>query len=235
MPSSDVNVDKKDKKEDKKEESNDESDDEEYVLEEAEEKEEEHRTIETGDTIKVKQVLDEATAVIIPDICGYETNYDAENVKLVLMVISCIFAMVAQFYPVPFPDNRMILGICCGAYFLISGILQFIVSYIEVDLVMVTNEKKEYSSDKKTIKTYPAISVRTDFQRYQEWFTFTVHYKKDKNNASNSKMSVNKMYVGKYFTEAGEFLHDVYEKDVVNIVKRFEEGKMGGKYDHKND
>ena len=48
-------------------------------------------------------------------------------------------------------------------------------------------------------------------------------------------MSVNKMYVGKYFTEAGEFLQDVYEKDVQTIVKRFEEGKMGGKYDHKND
>jgi signal peptidase complex subunit 2 len=221
----------------KKVDENDESGGEEaYELEVVEEdKEEEPRTIETGDSVKVKQVFDEALVEILPEKCGYEQDFSSENVKLILMVISCVFAMVAQFYPMPFPDNRMILGVCCGAYFLLSTVLQFIVSYIEVDLVLVTKDRKEYGSDMKTFKTHPAISIRTDFPKYQEWLTFKVHYAKDKSDASNKLMSVNKMYVGKYFTEAGEFLHDVYEKDVQTIIRKFEEGKMGGKYDHKSE
>ena len=233
-----VRMAEKDKKADeantKKEKDDEGSDSDAYEIEE-DDKIEEPRTIETGDSVKVKQVFDEALLQILPEKCGYDQDYGPENVKLILMVISCVFAMVAQFYPMPFPDNRMILGVCCGAYFILSTVLQFIVTYIEVDLVIVTKEKKVYSSDKKTLKTHPGISIRTDFPKYQEWLTFKVHYTKDKSDESNKQMSVNKMYVGKYFTEAGEFLQDVYEKDVQTIVKRFEEGKMGGKYDHKND
>ena len=44
-------------------------------------------------------------------------------------------------------------------------------------------------------------------------------------------------YVGKYFTEEGEFMEEVYAKDLATHVRRFEEGKNYGetKFDHKND
>ena len=78
-----------------------------YELEVVEEdKEEELRTIETGDSVKVKQVFDEALMEIVPGTCGYERDYWLENVKLILMVISCVFALVAQFYPMPFQTTE---------------------------------------------------------------------------------------------------------------------------------
>lgn len=224
----------------KKEQVEEEDDDEgeEYELVEVEEKEPEPRTIETGDSVKVKQVMDDATIELVMENCGYDANFAAENIKLLLMFVSCVFAMVAQFYPAPFPDNRLVLGVCCAAYFILSTVLQFIITYIDVDLVMTTLDKKEYTGDdKKTFKTLPAIVVRTDFPKYQEWFTLKVHYATDKNDAKvNKKISVAQMYVGKYFTEQGEFLEEVYAKDLKTHIKRFEEGRYGDiKYDHKAD
>ncbi len=69
--------------------------------------------IETGDSVKVKQVLDDATLRGVKDM-GFELNYNRDNFKLVLMVVSCIFALIAQFYPMPFPDSRILLGVCCS-------------------------------------------------------------------------------------------------------------------------
>jgi len=72
--------------------------------------------VEIGDFVKVKQMLDESTvsavltlgALKVED--GYTYDYDEnhywDNVKLLLMVVACAFAMVAQFYPMPFPESR---------------------------------------------------------------------------------------------------------------------------------
>lgn len=93
--------------------------------------------IETGDSVKVKQVLDDATIEAINN-AGLKINYSWENMKLLLMFIACIFAMTAQFYPLPFPESRPLLAICCGAYFLISSILQLITSFIDKDIILFT-------------------------------------------------------------------------------------------------
>ena len=84
--------------------------------------------IETGDSVKVKQVLDDATMEAVSKLlfiysilsgqhqiksCGYDQNYSWENLKLFLMFLSCLFAVVAQFFPIPFPKSRPLLGVCC--------------------------------------------------------------------------------------------------------------------------
>lgn len=107
--------------------------DEEVVYEEVPEP----HIIETGDSIKVKQVLDDACVEAVKTY-GYEANYTSENLKLFLMFLSCVFAMLAQFYPIPFPKSRPLLGVCCAAYFVLSTILQFIVTFIDKDTIMTT-------------------------------------------------------------------------------------------------
>jgi hypothetical protein len=44
------------------------------------------------------------------------------------------------------------------------------------------------------------LHFRTDFPRFQEYYVLTID-----GLASNSPATIGKMYVGKYFTEAGEF------------------------------
>jgi signal peptidase complex subunit 2 len=60
----------------------------------------------------------------------------------VLMFLSCVFAMVAQFYPIPFPESRPLLAVCCGAYFIISSILQVFVTFVDKDTIMFTKANK---------------------------------------------------------------------------------------------
>jgi hypothetical protein len=98
-------------------------------------------TIETGDSIKVKQVLDDATIKAITE-GGYEANYSWENVKLLLMFVSCVFAMVAQFFPIPFPASRPLLAVCCAAYFIISTLLQYFVTFVDKDTILFTKPKE---------------------------------------------------------------------------------------------
>lgn len=69
--------------------------------------------IETGDSVKVKQVLDECMVDSVKE-SGYNINYGLENLKLFLMFLCCVFAMMAQFSPTPFPENLTLLGVCCG-------------------------------------------------------------------------------------------------------------------------
>lgn len=69
--------------------------------------------IETGDSIKVKQVLDEALIEVFKEDLKYGINYTSDNIKLTLMFISCIFALIAQFNPYTFPENRWLIAGCC--------------------------------------------------------------------------------------------------------------------------
>lgn len=126
--------------------------------------------IETGDSVKVKQVLDECVTEAIKK-GGYQINYNLENLKLFLMFVCCVFAMLAQFYPSPFPQNLSLLGVCCGrsgappapqpneppeppnerplflhtfSYFALSTIVQGIVTFVEKDRIIVTKASEVY-------------------------------------------------------------------------------------------
>mmetsp|Transcript_88871 Transcript_88871/g.254063 ORF Transcript_88871/g.254063 Transcript_88871/m.254063 type:complete len:175 (-) Transcript_88871:147-671(-) len=126
--------------------------------------------VEIGDFVKVKQMLDESTvsAVLTLD---YDENHYWDNVKLLLMVVACAFAMVAQFYPMPFPESRPLLGICCAAYFVASTVLQGIVTYIEQDTIMLTHAKNRQTAEKEGLR------IRTTFPRFQ--YDYTVVVEKD--------------------------------------------------------
>ena len=149
------------------------------------------QTIETGDSVKVKQIFDEAILEAIIN-AGYQQNFYWENIKLLLMLVSCIFAMVAQFYPIPFPESRPLLGLCCASYFLLSVLLQYVISYVDKDTIMITNPVPGPEHE---------MRVRSSFPRYQHTFTLTIQ-PKDENSPNQT---IGQMYVGKYFTEKGEF------------------------------
>ena len=125
------------------------------------------RVIETGDSVKVKQVLDDATTETLVSENVFEPNYMWENIKLLLMFLSCVFAMVAQFYPIPFPKSRPLLGVCCAMYFVLSSVLQFMITYIDKDIILISKPEKG---------TGKTILVRTNFPRFQEYFTLVFQY-----------------------------------------------------------
>jgi signal peptidase complex subunit 2 len=112
------------------------------VVEEADEDEDyeedelELLQVDLGDMVKLKQILDESVASAILE--QMEEDYRLDNFKLAIMVSACIFAVVAQFAPIPFPESRPLLGICCCIYFILSGILQLITTFIDKDSILLT-------------------------------------------------------------------------------------------------
>jgi len=69
--------------------------------------------IETGDSIKVKQTFDDAVSFILPEGGNVTQNVTGENLKMAIMMISCLVGAATQFYPLEFPDNRLVLGVGC--------------------------------------------------------------------------------------------------------------------------
>jgi signal peptidase complex subunit 2 len=123
---------------------------------------------------------------------GYDANYSWDNFKLLLMFLSCVFAMVAQFYPMPFPDSRILLAVCCALYFIISTVLQAVVVFIDKDTIMFLKAKNGVVDHE--------MRIRTNFPRFQEYFMLIIQGKDE-----SSPCTTGKMYVGKYFTSKGEF------------------------------
>ncbi|EKU22624.1 signal peptidase complex subunit 2 [Nannochloropsis gaditana CCMP526] len=172
--------------------------------------EEEPLHIDTGDQMKVKQVLDEAVVKAIVD-AGYEENFFYDNIKLALMVIACVFALIAQFYPMPFPESRPLLGVCCLAYFLASTIIQLIVSYVEQDTILTTQPLRSGG------KAGEALKVRTQFPRFQDEYTVFV----EEAGMQDPPTVSSKFSIGKVFDEEGNFYEEGLAREVQRLLDRY--------------
>ncbi len=222
------------------------------------------RNIETGDTMKVKQVLDESIVLAMEDL-RYTVNYNTENIKLILMALACVMALGAQFHPGKFPENRFIIGAFVCSYFALSGILQLIESFVEGDRLLRTarstiyekssvenedgkdkNSKDKDSKDstskveakeKLDLVKRSAIDIHTIFEKYSEWYKILlIGAGVSPNDESVKQIVRGDFYVGKYFTAMGDFDEKRFHTDVKAHFTRFESEKYGTyKYDHKSD
>jgi signal peptidase complex subunit 2 len=168
------------------------------------------QVIDTGDSVKVKQVMDEITVETVKEM-GFEPNWYWDNMKLFLMAVSCVFALVAQFYPTPFPDSRPLLGVCCAGYFILSTVLQYIITFIDKDTVFISQPNDVYNR---------GVRVRTDFPRFSDTFTLSIEDDGGVDFQASVKTTA-KMYVGKYFTEEGDFDQVGLAMDTMKVIRYF--------------
>lgn len=168
--------------------------------------------VDVGDMVKLKQILDETVAATI---LGSELDeeYKWDNIKLGIMGAACIFAMLAQFSPIPFPESRPLLGICCCIYFALSGILQFITTFIDKDCILLT--KAVETSSNKDLQQY-GIRVRSSLPRFSEYYTVILEFQ----DMPNSPCVEETWSVGQFFDVDGMFdevglgtvVHELYKK-----------------------
>lgn len=177
--------------------------------------------IDTGDMVKLKQVLDETVAGTFSDLDLKEDHY-LDNIKLSLMTLACLFAMVAQFAPVPFPESRPMLGVCCCLYFALSGLLQFISTAIDRDAIMLTrpcDDDDVYGKKNSDMKKY-GLRIRTSLPRFDEFFTLVIEFQ----GLKNSPYVKQTWSVGKFFDVEGMFDEIGLMEEVYCTFKRFEKG-----------
>jgi signal peptidase complex subunit 2 len=175
--------------------------------------------VDLGDMVKIKQVLDEAVSAALLEnpsensagigvFLQEDTAWD--NFKLCIMAVACAFAMMAQFAPIPFPESRPVLGICGTLYFVLSGLLQYITTFIDHDAILMTlpktndttttttantteSKKKDGSKAAAAAPTNPLLSqyglrVRSNLPRFSEFYTVIIEFQSS-NKASSSNNS----------------------------------------------
>jgi len=204
-----------------------ESDDEEEEEEEEDEEEMELLQVDVGDIIKLKQVLDESVAATFIEAVKLPEDHKLDNIKLGVMTMACLFAVVAQFSPIPFPDSRPMLGVCCCSYFLLSGILQLIVTFLDKDAIMTTLPLDEGDERAKNVKdmTKYGLRIRTSLPRFDEHYSLIIEFQ----GVEDSVFVKETWSVGKFFDVEGMFDEIGLMNEVEEVYKRFENGNFDKK------
>ena len=190
------------------------------LVEEHEEEEMELLQVDVGDMVKLKQILDETVASTL--LGELPEDYRWDNVKLFIMALACLFAMLAQFSPVPFPESRPLLGICCCVYFMLSGLLQFITTFVDKDCILIT--KPLENSDNVDLRSR-GVRVRSNLPRFSEWYTVILEFQ----NMPDSPHVEQKWSVGQFFDVEGMFDEVGLMQETEELYKRLEAGDYDDK------
>ena len=191
--------------------------------EEEEEEEMELLQVDLGDMVKLKQILDESVAAALLD-KFLDEDYRLDNIKLLIMVVACIFAMVAQFAPIPFPESRPVLGICCCCYFILSGVLQLITTFIDKDSILLTKPLSADKTKNKDLQTH-GVRVRSQFPRFSEFYTVILEYQGREDSPSVEQ----KWSVGQFFDKEGMFDEVGLQLEVEKLFLRLDKGSYDNK------
>lgn len=193
--------------------------------------------VDTGDIIKLKQILDETVANTFlsentleghdprAKNIGLVEDHKLNNIKLILMTVACIFAMIAQFSPLPFPESRPLLGFCCAVYFMLSGVLQLITTFLDKDCILITKPLPETSAElskKNPNLTKYGLRVRAIFPKFSEFYTVRIEFQ----DMENSPFAQKTWSVGQFFDKEGMFDEYGLQYEVEALYRKFESGKF---------
>jgi len=191
--------------------------------------------VDVGDIVKLKQILDETVAGTLLDKCSLVEDHSVDNVKLLVMALACTFAMVAQFAPLPFPDSRPILGGCCAAYFILSGLLQIVTTFWDKDCIMATKPLEKAKNMKNTETEKYGLRIRTCMPRFSEFYTVIIEFHKKFDDGEKRPFVKATWSVGQFFDVDGMFDEYGLESEVEELYERFEEGKFDDQKDYISD
>ena len=122
-----------------------------------------------GDTATIKRLMDDAVVHILLDADeghGYTEDTSMSNLKLVVGFAGVAASALSHVYPAPFPKNWWVLLLCCAWYFGMSGILQLLLSFVELESIVVVRGKTKPDGGRRA-----GINVSSHFPRFQEIYT----------------------------------------------------------------
>lgn len=128
------------------------------------------------------------------------------------MTLGCITALIAQFYPRPFPDNRILLGFCAAIYFGISTVLQFMTMFLDRDIIYIGFGSKKGSTTDVSIKDKAQkLMFRSNMPRDSDKYTLILE------KPIGTETVRFECSVGEYFTSNGEFAEALYFEKIQSI------------------
>ncbi|XP_072979667.1 signal peptidase complex subunit 2-like [Typha angustifolia] len=164
------------------------------------------------DPHSIKHLLDESVTEIVTG-RGYVEDVRLSNVRLLIGSIIMAIALLAQFYPKKFPENKDFLIGCIGLYIVFNGLLQFI----------------SYTKEKNAILfTYPpagsfnstGLVVSSKLPRFSDLYTLTIASADPKSISANGTVKLTRS-VTKWFTKDGFLVEGLFYKDVERLVDNY--------------
>ena len=124
---------------------------------------------------------------------------------LALGYTGCILAGVSHLYPIPFPDNTFLLIGCVAAYMVLSGCMQFIMSFIQKERIISTSSKQG---------VWRGVSSKLD--KYSDLYCLTLEVLRGEKSKT---VQLQKSY-GAWFEESGAFHADLFKQDLAALIKK---------------
>ncbi|KAG0450878.1 hypothetical protein HPP92_026511 [Vanilla planifolia] len=159
------------------------------------------------DPHSIKHVLDECVTEIVKS-RGYVEDSRLSNLRLFIGTLIIAFALLAQFYPKKFPENRDLLIGCI--YVVLNGILQFISYTKEKSAILFTYPPK--GSFNST-----GLIVSSKLARFSDMYNLTVASADPKSISANKTVQLTKS-VTKWFTKDGILVEGLFWKDVERLI-----------------
>ncbi|KAK9742177.1 hypothetical protein RND81_03G153200 [Saponaria officinalis] len=160
----------------------------------------------------IKHLLDETVSEVVKS-RGYVEDVRLSNVRLLMGSLIIIIALVAQFYPKKFPENRDFLIACIVLYVVLNVVLQLIMHKKEKNAIMFT-----YPPPGSFNVT--GLVVTSKFPRFSDMYTLTIESADPKSISANKPVEVTKS-VTKWFTKDGVLVEGLFWKDVEGLIDNY--------------
>ena len=155
------------------------------------------------------------------------------NLKLVVGFSGVGASLVSHVYPATFPRNWWVLLWCCAFYFAMSGVLQLLLSFVELESILVVRGKKRADGSRPT-----GLNVSSHFPRFQEIYTLGVtpvsggalslasapKFRPDVPSGNPAPFCLQRSWsVEKFFDEEGVFEEEAFMRVVREFFSEYEQ------------
>ena len=163
---------------------------------------------------------------------GYNEDTSMSNLKLFIGFSGVGASLLSHVYPAPFPRNWWCLLLCCAFYFAMSGLLQLLLSFVELESILLLRGK----SDGKQ-RSVPGLNVSSHFPRFQEIYTLGItpvpkgflalasapKFRPDVPGGNTAAHCLQRSWaVEKYFDEEGIFAEEEFLQTIREFVSDYE-------------
>ncbi|CAO2816882.1 unnamed protein product [Amaranthus hypochondriacus] len=160
----------------------------------------------------LKHLLDETATEVVKG-RGYVEDVRMSNVRLLMGTVIIIIALVAQFYPKKFPENKNFLIGCIILYIVFCGLLQLIIYTKEKNAIMFTYPPSgSYNAT--------GLVVSSKLPRFSDMYTLIIESADPKSISANKPVELTKS-VTKWFTKDGVLVEGLYWKDVEGLINEY--------------
>ncbi|KAF0932112.1 hypothetical protein E2562_008649 [Oryza meyeriana var. granulata] len=162
------------------------------------------------DPYSIQRLLDETVSEVVKS-KGYSEDTRLSNRRLVVGAAVIAVALLAQFYPAKFPQNRDVLLICIALYVALNVVLQ-IVSYTrEKNAILFTHPQA--GSFNRT-----GLVISSKLPRLSDMYTLTIASADPQSKSSSEPVRFTKS-VTKWFTKDGVLVEGLFRKDVEKLIE----------------